>query len=164
VKVTRPTAQMKCLYTNARSMGNKQKEVEATVLPESYDPIALTGTWWDESHDWSVTINYYRLFRRDRRGKRGGGVAFYINISIQCEELSLKNSHEQVESLSVRIRDRGKKRNLVVSVYYRPPDQWEPTDKAFFLQAAGGFTLTVSCPAGGLQPPRHLLEKQHGEL
>jgi len=26
MKVTRPTAQMKCLYTNAHSMGNKQEE------------------------------------------------------------------------------------------------------------------------------------------
>ena len=32
VKVTRPTAQMKCLYTNARSMGNRQEELEATML------------------------------------------------------------------------------------------------------------------------------------
>jgi len=42
VKVTRPTAQMKCLYTNARSMGNKEEELEATVLLESYNLIAFT--------------------------------------------------------------------------------------------------------------------------
>ena len=75
MKVTRPTAQMKCLYTNACSMGNKHKELEATVLLESYDLIALTETWWDESHDWSVAIDGYRLFRRDRQGRSGGGVA-----------------------------------------------------------------------------------------
>jgi len=92
MKVTRSTAQMKCLYTNAHSVGNKQEELEATVLLESYDLIALTETWWDESHDWSVAINGYRLFRRDRWGKRGGGVALYIKKSIQCEELSLNNS------------------------------------------------------------------------
>ena len=65
-KVTRPTAQLKCLYTNARSMGNKQEELEATMLLEIYDPVAITETWWDESHDWSVAIDGYRLFRRDR--------------------------------------------------------------------------------------------------
>ena len=77
MKATRPTAQMKCLYTNARSMGNKQEELEDTVLLESYDLIALTETWWDESHDWSMAINGYRLFRRDSRGKRGGSIALY---------------------------------------------------------------------------------------
>ena len=65
-KATWPTAQMKCLYVNAHSMGNKQEELEATVLLESYDLIAITETWWDESHDWKVAINSYRLFRRDR--------------------------------------------------------------------------------------------------
>ena len=52
-KVTWLTAQLKCLYTNAYSMGNKQEELEATVLLESYDLVAITETWWDESHDWS---------------------------------------------------------------------------------------------------------------
>ena len=41
---------------------------------------------------------------------------------IDCEKLSLKNSHEQVESFWVRIRDRGNKSNLVADVYYRLPD------------------------------------------
>jgi len=133
-KVTQRTAQLKCLYTNARSMGNKQEELEPTMRLESCDLVALTETWWDEFHDWSMAIDGYRLFRRDRRAKRGGGIALYIEKSIPCEELSLKNSHEQVESLWVRIRDRGNKGNLVVDVCYRPPDQEETTDQAVFLQ------------------------------
>ena len=44
-KVTWPTAQLKCLYTSACSTGNKQEELEATVLPESYDLVASTETW-----------------------------------------------------------------------------------------------------------------------
>ena len=55
-------------------MGNKQEELEATMLLESYDLTALTETQWDESHDWSVAIEGYRLFRRDRWGERGGGI------------------------------------------------------------------------------------------
>ena len=135
-KVTRPTAQLKCLYTDARSMGNKQEELEATVLLEHYDLAAVPETWWDECHDWSAAINGYRLFRRDR-GRRGGGVALYLKKWIDCEELSLKNSHKQVESLRVRIGDRGNKGNLVVGVYYRPPVRGEPIDKAFLLQLRG---------------------------
>jgi len=52
-----------------------------------------------------VVINGYRQFRRDRQARRGGGIALYIKKWVQCEELSPKNSHEQVESLWVRIRD-----------------------------------------------------------
>ncbi|GAB0190086.1 ras GTPase-activating protein 1-like [Grus japonensis] len=38
------------------------------------------------------------------------------------------------ESLWVRIRDQGNKGNLVVGVYYRPPDQKDPIYEAFLLQ------------------------------
>jgi len=64
-----------------------------------------------------MTMDGYRLFRRDRQGKRGQGIALYVKKWIQCEELYLKNSHKQVESLRVRIRDRGNKGKLVVGVY-----------------------------------------------
>ena len=48
--------------------------------------------------------------------------------------LPLRNSQEQVEDLWIKIRDGTNKGNLMVSVYYRPPDQGEPVDKAFLLQ------------------------------
>ena len=37
-------AQLRCLYTNARSMGNKQEELEATVWWESYDIVSIMET------------------------------------------------------------------------------------------------------------------------
>ena len=41
----RQEAQLKCVYTNARSMGNKQEELEAIVQQASYDLVAITETW-----------------------------------------------------------------------------------------------------------------------
>ena len=32
-------------------MGKKQEQLEATMLLEIYDLVAITETWWDESHD-----------------------------------------------------------------------------------------------------------------
>jgi len=49
--MTRSAAQLKCLYTNTRSLGNKQEELEATVLLENHDIVAVTKTQWDDSHD-----------------------------------------------------------------------------------------------------------------
>jgi len=43
-----------------------------------------------------VPIDGYEQFRRDRQGRRGGGIAIYIRKGMECEELSLKNSHEIV--------------------------------------------------------------------
>ena len=43
-------AQRRCFYTNACSMGNKLEELEAVVWLESYDTVAITETWWNDSH------------------------------------------------------------------------------------------------------------------
>ncbi|PKU41434.1 adaptin ear-binding coat-associated protein 1 [Limosa lapponica baueri] len=136
-KAAQPTAQLKCLHTNARSTGNKQEELEATVLLERYDIVAITETWWDESHNWSVAIKGYKLFRRDRRGRRGGGVALYVKEWIESEEMSLKPSlmsDERVESLWVRIKGQANMRDTVVGIYYRPPDQDGEVDEIFYNQ------------------------------
>ena len=46
-----------------------------------YDLIAIMETGWDESHDWNTLIEDYRLFRRDRQGRRDGRVALEIRSS-----------------------------------------------------------------------------------
>ena len=60
------TAQLKCVFTNARSVGNKQEELEDIVGQDSYDLVAITETWWDDSHDYSAAMDGYNLFRRDK--------------------------------------------------------------------------------------------------
>jgi len=50
----------------------------------------------------------YRLFRRDRQGRRGGGVARYIRERFDC--IALTVSDNVVESLWVRIRGAGKQK------------------------------------------------------
>ena len=76
--VTAPAASLKCLYTNAQSVGNKQDELEICVRSQGHDHIAITETWWDSSHDWNAVMEGYVFFRKDRLGKRGGGVALYV--------------------------------------------------------------------------------------
>ena len=56
-------------------MGSKQEELETTVQLESYDLITITEIWMDESHDWSIAIDGYKLLRRDRKGRKGEHVA-----------------------------------------------------------------------------------------
>ncbi|KAK4825020.1 hypothetical protein QYF61_023024 [Mycteria americana] len=126
------TAQLKCLYTNARSMGNKQEELEAIVHQENYDMVAITETWWGDSHNWSAAMDGYKLFRRDRQGRRGGGVALYVRESL--DSLELDDGDDRVECLWVRIRGKANKADIVVGVCYRPPNQDEETDELFYKQ------------------------------
>jgi len=129
----RPTAKPKCLYTNVCSMGNKQ-ELETMVQLEKYDLIGITETRWDELHDWNTLIEHYRLLRRNRQGRRDGRVALYVRRWIDCEQLCLRNSHNQGKCLWVKIKDWSSKGHPVAGVCYMPPDQEEAVDEVFLLQ------------------------------
>ena len=59
VTATQKEAQLRCLYTNACSMGNKPEELETIVQSESYDIVAITKTWWNDSHRWSAMVDGY---------------------------------------------------------------------------------------------------------
>jgi len=129
------SSSLKCLCTNTRSMGNKQEELGICVQSQGHDLIAYTETWWDSSHDWNAVIDGYTLFRKDRPTRRGGGVALYVREQLECIQLCLGVDEEQVESLWVRIKQQAHTGdNTVVGVYYRPPDQEEEVDEAFYRQ------------------------------
>jgi len=87
----RLTAQLKCVYANARSMGNKQEELEAIIQQDGYDLVTITETWWD---NWLAVMDGYRLFRKDRSTSRGGGVALYVRQQLECIELCLGADEE----------------------------------------------------------------------
>ena len=118
-------------------MGNKQEELEAIVQQGSYDLVTITEMWWDNSHDWHVVMEGYIHFRKDRPTRRGGGVALYVREQLQCVELGL-GADERVESLWVRIKGQAHMGDVIVGVYYRPPDQEEEVDEVFYkkVQAA----------------------------
>ncbi|CAM4502766.1 unnamed protein product [Lepidochelys kempii] len=129
----RSTGYLKCLYTNAQSLGNKQGELEVLVMSRNYDMIGITETWWDNSHDWSTVLDGYKLFRKDRQGRKGGGVALYIREQYDCSELRYETA-EKPECLWIKFRSVCNKSDVVVGVCYRPPDQGDEVDEAFFRQ------------------------------
>ncbi|GAB0206658.1 hypothetical protein GRJ2_003131400 [Grus japonensis] len=137
-KVMGSVAQLKCIYTNARSMGNKQEELEAIVQLENYDIVAIMETWWDDLHNWSAVMDGYKLFRRDRQGRRGGGVALYVRECFDYQELD--DGDNRVKCLwvtrtrTVRIRGKVNKADIMVGVCYRPPNQDEEADDILYRQ------------------------------
>ncbi|CAM4495102.1 unnamed protein product [Caretta caretta] len=126
---------LKCLYRNAQSLGNKQGELEVLVMSRNYDVIGITETWWDNSHDWSTVMDGYKLFRKDRQGRKGGGVALYVREQYDCSELRYETA-EKPECLWIKFRSVCNKSDVVVGVCYRPPDQGDEVGEAFFRQLA----------------------------
>ncbi|KAJ7425036.1 mitochondrial fission process protein 1 [Pitangus sulphuratus] len=117
------TLEMKCLYTNARSRGNKQKELEICVQPQGFD--LMIGML-------SCLLNM--LFRRQRAGVHSAGVALYVQQHLECIKLCPGVDDEQVESLWVWIKEQISKGDTVVGVRYRMPDQEKRVYEAFYRQ------------------------------
>jgi len=134
-------------------MGNKQEELEICVWLQGHDLIAFTETCWDSSHDWNTVMDGYRLFRKDRPTSRGGGVALYVKEQLDCIELCLWAEEEGVESLWVRIKGQPHVGDVIVGVYYRPPDQEEQVDEAFYRQLKVDLQLQALVLMGDFSHP-----------
>ncbi|KAJ7404209.1 mitochondrial fission process protein 1 [Willisornis vidua] len=76
----------------------------------------------------------YKLFRKDRQGRRGGGVAQYIRESLDSVELKVSNN--KVECVWTRIKGKANKADNLMGVSYRPSNQDDEGDELFYKQLA----------------------------
>lgn len=81
------SASLKCLYTDALDVSNKQDELETCTCLEGSDLIWIMETW-DGSHDWSAEMEGQRLSRKDRPGEMRKG----ISPSMSMTRCSMQNS------------------------------------------------------------------------
>ncbi|XP_010117321.1 PREDICTED: uncharacterized protein C5orf42-like, partial [Chlamydotis macqueenii] len=61
-------AKLKCLCATEVAWGIN-KGLETCARLQGYDFTGITETWWDGSYDWSVVMEGYKLFRKDRQGR-----------------------------------------------------------------------------------------------
>ncbi|KAJ7409043.1 mitochondrial fission process protein 1 [Willisornis vidua] len=97
--------------------------------------------WWDDSHDWSAAMGGYKLFRKNRQGRRVGGVALYVRESLVSAELKVTDN--KVECLWTRIRGKVNKADNLMGVCYRPPNQDEEGDELYYKQLVDVLKLPV---------------------
>ncbi|KAF7239480.1 CD2-associated protein [Varanus komodoensis] len=93
-----------------------------------YDLVGITKTWWDERQIWNVKMEGYHLFRKDRKGKRDGGVTLYVREGIGCSEIECSTEGDSVEAVWVKLRGFDRERDQTVGGCYRPPGQLETLD------------------------------------
>ncbi|KAJ7422683.1 mitochondrial fission process protein 1 [Willisornis vidua] len=111
-------------------MRNKQDEFEALAPSQRFDIIVISETWRDDSCDWTILLDSYRLFRRDKQGRKGGGVALYVIERLECMELTAGNG--TVESLWVSIKGQTNDMDVIVRVCYRPQGPDDDANKLYF--------------------------------
>ncbi|RMC10190.1 hypothetical protein DUI87_12990 [Hirundo rustica rustica] len=59
------------------------------VQQQSCDVVAIT-----ETRSWSSALGGYKLFRKDRKGRRGGGVALYISAAFDAVGIETNDNDE----------------------------------------------------------------------
>ena len=97
-------AAYRCVCLNARSIVNKKNELN--IMVEDIDPhiigITESGANTDIT-DAELGLTGYVMFRRYRRGRRGGGVILYVKESIQAYEIKLEREPDYDEAVWFKI-------------------------------------------------------------
>ncbi|KAI8493036.1 hypothetical protein Bbelb_290400 [Branchiostoma belcheri] len=138
-----PRHQFTVATTNARSLNpNSQQglaklnELEHHLHKENISIIGITETWFSESiQDCDINIaGYSTMFRKDRNGQVGGGVAILVNDHIVCKRRpDLETTSSQWQDIWLETRTAGQK--LLIACVYRPPS----TSDIFFEEFERGI-------------------------
>lgn len=105
-------------HINAQSLKNKIDELRLTFENSLVDVICISESWFDDTiPDSLVSLNGYKLFRADRK-KRGGGVAIYVKMNINCKFVARNEESKKIEFLFIEIS--AKDRKLLLGSVYRP--------------------------------------------
>ena len=89
-----------CVCLNAKSIVNKINGLN--IMVEDIDPhiIGITDHWaTTDISDVELGMTGYAMFRKDRLGRRGGGVILYNMESIQAYEIKLEKEAECEETV-----------------------------------------------------------------
>ena len=101
---------------------SKQKNAQ-NIMVEDIDPhiIGITESWaTPDISDAELGMTGYVMFRKDRLGRRGGGVILYIKESIQAYEIKLEKEAECEEAVWCNIVTGNS--TLTVGLVYRSPN------------------------------------------
>ena len=93
-------AELKCVCLNARSIINKKNELDIMVDEIKPHIIGITESWANNGiTDAELGLEGYVMFRKDRMGRRGGGVLLYINETIPAYEVQLQEEADCNEAI-----------------------------------------------------------------
>ena len=101
-KIQRNTSEsgIKGVCLNARSIINKKTELNIRVDDIEPHIIGITESWANNDiTDAELGLEGYVMFRKDRMGRRGGGVLLYIKETIPAYEVQLQEEADCKEAL-----------------------------------------------------------------
>ena len=110
--------EIKCVCLNARSIINKKNELNIMVDDIQPHIIGITESWANNDiTDAELGLEGYAMFRKDRMGRRGGGVLLYIKDTIPAYEVQLQEEADCNEAIWCKLVTGHK--TVTIGVVYR---------------------------------------------
>eukprot|EP00117_Sycon_ciliatum_P000897 scpid36489/ scgid4330/ len=98
----------------------KVAEIEDFISTRGVHILGVAETWLSaDVTDGEVNIPHFSVFRKDREGRQGGGVAFYCHTSLQVRRR--RDLECELEMLWLEILAPGRHGTLL-GCCYRPPN------------------------------------------
>ena len=93
-------SEIKCVCLDARSIINKKTELNIMVDDIKPQIIGIAESWANNSiTNAELGLECYVMFRKDRMGRRGGGVLLYIKDTIPAYEVQLQEESDCNEAI-----------------------------------------------------------------
>ena len=108
-------------HLNARSLNKNITELKAILDETDFDAVSISETWLrSRTPKDRFEINGYKIFRNDRKNKRGGGVCLYVREEYDCKRIKIPNNPESPETLWVEVTVDHKK--IAIGTLYKAPN------------------------------------------
>lgn len=111
--------QLRVAHINIRSIIPKINKIRDYIYGNNLDILAVSETWLTHAiSDELVSVNGFRLVRKDRAAERGGGVLIFVRNTINFKEIS-NNKCDFAEQIWIEFKI--KKIKTIFGVIYRRP-------------------------------------------
>lgn len=109
-------------------MMNKQGDLEALAQSQNYNNIGINKTCLEESCGCCAVMDGYKVFRRERQGRWGGGPL-------------------------IRTKGKADKADVIMVAYCRPPSQDDDIDQSFYNELRDIYRSAVLLLLGDFNFP-----------
>ena len=114
-------SEIKCVCLNARSIINKKTELNIMVDDIKPHIIGITESWANNDiANAELGLEGYVMFRKDRIGRRGGGVLLYIKDTILAYEVQLQEEADCNDAIWCNLVTGHT--TVIIGVVYRCPN------------------------------------------
>ena len=110
----------KAVQINARSLPKNIIELREVIKKTNFDAVAVSETWLTKHTPSDRTrMDYFNIFRNDRKNKRGGGVAVFLRNHYNARVIKTACDKEIPEMLWLEIKVG--KQKVALGVLYKAP-------------------------------------------